>query len=282
MRKKPTEQHIWGIAFFAPFLIGFGVFYLLPFGISVAYTFLQNREFVFLQNYLSVFASEAFRLALANTLRFLAVSLPLIMALALLLAVLIHSFCKKNVIFQSVFLFPLVVPAAATVIILKMFLNDNGIVNGVLTLLGGEGKPWLHSRWTFWVLVALYLWKNVGYNVVLLLAGLNSIPAECLEAAKIDGASGWKSFAHITFPLLLPTSFFVLVVSIANSFKSFREAYLLGGNTPSTSIYMLQHFLNNNFQNANYARLSVAAISLFVVVGAIITLLWNYMRRDTT
>ncbi|WP_418665982.1 carbohydrate ABC transporter permease [Allofournierella sp.] len=282
MRKKPNEQYVWGIAFFAPFLVGFGVFYLLPFGMSVVYTFLQNREFVFLQNYAGVFAREAFRLALANTLRFLAVCLPLIMVLALLLAMLIHGVCKKNVIFQSVFLFPLVVPVAATVIILKMFLNDNGIVNGMLTLLGGQGKPWLHSQWSFWVLVGLYLWKNVGYNVVLLLAGLNSIPPECIEAAKIDGASAWKTFTHITFPLLLPTMFFVLVVSIANSFKSFREAYLLGGDTPNTSIYMLQHFLNNNFQNANYARLSVAAISLFVVVGTIITLLWNYMRRDAT
>lgn len=282
MRRRAKEQHLWGALFFSPFALGFSVFYLLPFCMSLFYTVMQSRQFISLQNYFSVFTSEAFRLALKNTLRFLAVSLPLIMVLGLLLAMLIYLFWRENAVFQSIFLFPLVVPAAATVIILKMFLNDNGILNGVITAFGSEGQQWLHSRWTFWVLVGLYLWKNVGYNIVLLLAGLNSIPIECMEAARIDGASGWKTFTRITFPLLLPTVFFVLVVSIANSFKSFREAYLLGGNTPNTSIYMLQHFLNNNFQNANYARLSVAAISLFLVVGAMVTLLWNYIRRDAS
>jgi multiple sugar transport system permease protein len=133
----------------------------------------------------------------------------------------------------------------------------------------------MNSPSAFASLVALYIWKNCGYNIVLFLAALNSVPRECREAAEIDGAGGRERLFGVTLPMIAPHSFFVLVISVANSFKAFREAYMLYGSYPNRSIYMLQHFMNNNFENLNYIRLSVAAIMVFLVIFALVFLLYR-------
>ena len=115
---------------------------------------------------------------------------------------------------------------------------------------------------------------------MLFLAGLSAIPREYREAAASDGASYWQTLRYITLPLMTPTFFFILIVSIINSFKSFREAYLLGGATPHESIYMLQHFMNNNFQNLSYQRLSVAALLVFLVIFALVLVLFRLKARQ--
>src|SRR5690606_13663667 len=124
---------------------------------------------------------------------------------------------------------------------------------------GIEPVNWLRSGWSTGVVALVYVWKNCGYNMVLFLAGLGNIPKEYYEAAYIDGAGPFTCLIKITLPYMVPTSFFVLIISIINSFKVFREVYLLAGKYPYQDIYLLQHFMNNNFFNLSYQKLTTAA-----------------------
>ena len=174
---------------------------------------------------------------------------------------------------------PMVIPVAAVVTVVRAFFDGSGMINQLLAGLGLPVRDWLDSELAFLVLIGLYLWKNCGYNMVLFLAGLSVIPTDYADAALCDGASEGYILRHITLPLMIPNFFFVFVISVINAFKSFREAYLLGGDRPHESIYMLQHFMNNNFQNLNYPRLSTAALLIFVVIFLLVLLLFRVKRK---
>ena len=149
-----------------------------------------------------------------------------------------------------------------------------------MSWLGLPIEDWVQSEYAFPLLIALYIWKNCGYDLVLFLAGLSAIPREYREAAASQGASYWQTLRYITLPLMTPTFFFILIVSIINSFKSFREAYLLGGANPHDSEIARQHFMNNNFQNLSYQRLSVAALLVFLVIFALVLVLFRLKARQ--
>jgi multiple sugar transport system permease protein len=129
------------------------------------------------------------------------------------------------------------------------------------------------------VLLVLYIWKNSGYNIILFLAALNAIPTAYYEAADLDGAGKFRQLFGITLPLIVPYLFFIVVISVINSFKSFREAFILFGSHPHQSIYMIQHFMNNNFQNLNYIRLSVGAILIFTVIFTLMLILFRIRTK---
>ncbi|MGL6173460.1 MAG: carbohydrate ABC transporter permease, partial [Cellulosilyticaceae bacterium] len=132
---------------------------------------------------------------------------------------------------------------------------------------------WMKTDWAFWVLVASYIWRNIGYNMVLWLAGLSNISPTVYEAARVDGANAWQQFAKITIPQLLPTLFTIVVLSLLNSFKVFREAYLVAGDYPHDSMYMLQHLFNNWFTSLDIDKLSAAATLMAAVIFILILLL---------
>lgn len=282
---KRTQAHArsctaWLLA--APVLIGLVVFFAVPFCITVWYSFtfgVGGAEFVGFSNYGKVFASAAFRLAAYNTIRFLCVAVPLIMTIGFVLALLLQRKFAGTKLFRSLLLFPMVVPVASIVMVLNVFFATRGITNTWMLALDLPVTNWLQSPSAFWILVWLYVWKNCGYNVVLMLAGLNMIPTELYQTADIEGASGGQKFRLITMPLIWPSLFFVFVMSVVNSFKTYREAFLLGGKHPHESIYMLQHFLNNNFENLNYQRLSVAAILLFSIIFALVAVFYAVQKR---
>ena len=160
-----------------------------------------------------------------------------------------------------------------------MIFAEKGLANDVLSLMGLPVKDWLNSSASFIVLVILYVWKNCGYNIILFLAALNSIPKAYYEVADLDSTSRLKKLINITLPMISPHLFFILVISIINTFKSFKEAYILCGDYPHKSIYMIQHFMNNNFQNLNYTRLSVGSILVFIIIFIIILLLFKFKKR---
>lgn len=262
----------------APVLAGALVFFAAPFALSLWYsvTFgVGGAKFVGLANYLDVFSSSAFRLAAGNTLRFLGIGVPSILVLSFVLALLIQRRFSGSQLFRSVLLFPMTVPVAGVVMVVQVFFGAGGVVN---RWLAGR-QDWMDSPVAFWILLGLYIWRNCGYNVILLLAGLNMIPGELYQSAAIEGAGGMQKFVRITLPLMWPSLFFTFVISVTNSFKSYREAFLLGGNHPHDSIYLLQHFLNNNFENLNYQRLSVAATLLFALVFALVGILYWLQDR---
>ena len=252
-----TKDAMTGFLFTLPALVGLAAFFVVPFGITMKMSLTESMgssKFVGLKNYSDVLKSAAFKLAAKNTFKFFGVALPCILILSLLIALLLFRNLKKYDIFRTFFVFPLVLPVSSVVLFFQIVFSDLGVVNGVLEHLGMTAADWTGEQ-AFWVLLILYLWKNTGYNVVLFLAALNSVPPDLYEAASLDGAGWWKKLTRITLPMIAPHTRFILVISIVNLFKSFREAYILFGDHPDQSIYMIQHFMNNNFINLNYIQL---------------------------
>jgi multiple sugar transport system permease protein len=272
------RREAWtGLGYAALPLLGFAAFYVVPFGITIHKTFLGGSTgfaFVGVNNYIRVLRSAAFRLAAGNTLRFIAVGVPLLMALALVVSLLLNTRLRGADAFRAAYALPLVLPTASVILVFQIVFEQGGALNYARDALGLDPVNYLHSGRVFWVLLLLYLWKNLGYCVILTLAGLTQIPPVYYEAAKLDGAGSFTRLRKITLPLMGPTFFFVLVISVVGSFKSFREAFALAGDYPDESIYMLQHFMNNNFARLNYSRLSVAAVLTFLVIFAFVLVLF--------
>jgi len=151
------------------------------------------------------------------------------------------------------------------------YFNEFGVLNNLLNHFGIAGVEWLNSKWSIAVLVLLYVWKNCGYNIILFTAGLNSIPKDYYDAASIDGCRRFQMFYKYKRFRFWFRRYFCIYYFHYNSFKVFREAYLLCGNYPPLNMYMLQHFMNNNFNNLNYQRLSTASLlmELFIVRNSV-------------
>jgi multiple sugar transport system permease protein len=277
-----SRESIAGILFALPSLAGFALFFMIPFAISLYYCFTEGvggARFVGFRNFISLLQSNSFLLASRNTLIFNSISVPLIIMVSFLFALLLNGNIKGLSYFRSFFILPLVIPVASVILVWQIMFNEYGALNNFLSGFGVGPVDWMRSGWSVGVLVLVYLWKNCGYNVVLFLAGLNSIPKEYYESARMDGAGPFTCMRRITVPFLAPTGFFVFIISIVNSFKVFREAYLLAGSYPDTHIYMLQHFMNNNFFNLSYQRLTTAAFLMAVVIVLLVFFLFRTESR---
>lgn len=268
MRRREAAT---GLLLASPAVVGLLAFLVLPFG----YTFLRSfttglgwGRFVGLENYAQLFGNRLFLLALKNTFLFLACGLALILPLSLFLALLLQKAGKWGKPLALALLFPMVLPVSAIVIVVNLVFAENGL----LSQMTGP-TPWMDSPFAFVILLGLYLWKNVGMAVVILLAGLTTIPRELYESAHMDGAGRWARLTKVILPMLRPELLVVTILSSLNAFKNFREAFVLGGDHPQESIYMLQHFMNNNFENMNFPRLSVAAVVFFALLFCLYALL---------
>ena len=260
-----------GYALIAPMLAGFLLFYVVPFG-QVMWDSLsqgtgKSQLFVGFYNYQRMFQNKMFLTAFGNTLKFLGLGLPLVLLLAYGLALFLKSRARRSPVLRGVFLLPYVMPVAGTVLLIDLLFAERGLVNRLLLALGLPLADWLQSPAAFWVMLLLYLWKSTGYAVVLLLSGLLTIPAEHYQVAQVEGASAAQAFRFVTMPQMWYSLFLALVFSLINAFQCFREMFLVGGEHPYESVYMLQHFLNNSFESLNYQRLSVASVLLFLVIA---------------
>ena len=170
---------------------------------------------------------------------------------------------------------PLMVPTASIVLIWQVLFNYNGSVNEWISLFGADKIDWLQSDYNIYVVVLLFLWKNLGYFMILFMAGLANIPKELLEVADVEGATERYKFFAIKLRYLSPTVLFVTILSLINSFKVFREVYLLTGDYPLGRLYMLQHFMNNTFRSFDYQKLSAAAVIMAIVMVVLIALLFK-------
>lgn len=151
----------------------------------------------------------------------------------------------------------------------------NGVVNVAVQKFGGGQVDWLKSSAGLLVIILLFLWKNLGYNMILFLSAMGNIPKDIIEVAELDGANRWQIFLHVKLRYLSPTIMFVTILSMINSFKVFREIYLLTGEYPYGALYMLQHYMNNTFASADYQKLSTAAIYMsFVMIVIMGILFW--------
>ena len=256
--------------FILPGFMGFAVFFLVPFLVSITYSFFSRPvggDFVGLANYISILQSPAYLLGLQNTLIFMVISVPLNMVLSLAAAMLIKNIGKYKSLFVLIFLIPLVIPSGSMVFFWRMLFNNDGFLNFLITSMGFNEVNWLNSNYARLTILFIFVWKNLGFNLVLFLSGLSNIPKEYYEAARTDGANKFTILKRITLPCLLPISIIVLLMSVINSFKVFREVYLLMGAHPHESVYMLQHFMNNNFFSLNYPRLTAATTLLSITMA---------------
>lgn len=264
------------LLFLMPSLAGVLLFFVLPFLVVIFYSFVDNPincEFVFLDNYANTMQNPAFQLALKNTALFSAMSVPLAAVLPLCLSLVLDAGIPLKSQFRTVFLSPLMVPVASVVLIWQVLFHLNGALNDLLKAFGASPIDWLKSDYSPIVIVVLFLWKNIGYNMILFMAALSNIPKDLLETATMEGAGPFAKFFWIKLPFLSSSLVFVAILSLINSFKVFREVYLLTGDYPYDGLYLLQHFMNNTFQSLDYQKLSSAAILISLIMVIIIGLL---------
>lgn len=268
MKRHRRRRTLAPYLFLAPSLLCVSLFVLLPFLDAVRRSFYSTMsgQFVGLQNYRTVLHNAAFRLAVGNTLRFTLLCIPVLVALALLLALLLQAAKDERGVYKTTFLAPLAIPVASIVLLWKVAFHQNGMLNSLLSHFGVQPVDWLQTDWAFLVLVLSYLWKNTGYDMVLWLSGLQNISPALYEAAQVDGANARQRFFKITLPCLLPELFTISVLSLLNSFKVFREAYLIGGDYPHDSIYLLQHLFSNWFTSLDVDKMCAAATLVALAV----------------
>lgn len=268
--------------FIAPSLIGVSIFVLIPFGDVFRRSFCEGMsgKFVGVKNYATVFQNEAFILAASNTLKFVAICIPLLIIISLIVAVILNSTKDSEDLFKTTFLIPMAVPVASVVLLWKVMFHENGLISSFMVNIGGQAIDFMNTDKALMVLVISYLWKNIGYDMVLWLAGLSNISPSLYEAASIDGAGPLRRFFSITLPGLKSTFFTIAVLSLLNSFKVFREAYLIAGDYPHTSMYMLQHLFNNWFTSLDIEKLCAGAVLTAVVIFILILVFQKTWDKD--
>jgi len=279
---KRSRDHINGFLWLAPSFLGVAVFYIVPFFVIVYYSMIDSvlrRNFVFFDNFTALFRNQAFRLAAGNTLKFSLIAVPLAVVLALLIALMLEARIPLKSQFRTFFLSPLTVPVASVVLVWQVLFHHNGAINEIFVFFGADRINWLQSDYNQLVVVVLFLWKNLGYNMILFMAALSNIPRELLEVADVEGAGPVYKLFSIKMRYLSPTLLFVTILSLINSFKVFREAYLLTGDYPYGGLYMLQHFMNNIFRSLDYQRLASAAVVMAVAMVIIIAVLFIVEHR---
>ncbi len=250
-------------------ILGFSFFYIFPFVFSLAYGLVDNpisMKFVGIKNFVDLFHNQYFMLGLKNTATFMLASIPLNILLSLAVALIINKLTKYRNIFSLVFLIPLVIPSATTAFFWVNIFGLYGAFNKYLNIFGIAGSDWFQSEYGMLVMIVIFLWKSIGYNMALFISGLNNIPGQYYECACVEGAGALWKFTRITAVYLMPTSFLVLIMTFVNSFKVFKEIYIITGEYPYESIYVLQHYMNNMFLSLNYSKLVSAVYILTVVI----------------
>lgn len=263
------------LIFLAPSIFGTAVFVVLPFVDVVRRSFLVDTGSTFagLDNYRAVIESSAAQLAAINTLGFLGIGVPLLLVCSLAAALLLQKTTPARSLTKSALLIPLALPVFGIALVVSFLFAPEGLVNEVLVNLDLPPHQWFEGPEAPFVMLGLFLWKNLGFATILWLAALGRIPISCQEAARLDGASPWQRLRYLTLPLIAPAAAFLAVFSVANGFKIYREAYLLTGSYPPDSLYLVPHLFAHWFTNLSFGKLAAATVLLttsLLVVFAII------------
>ena len=282
--------------FLTPALLVLGVFFLLPvigaLGLSLtdydlyALADIHNLRFVALHNYGALLQRPLFWSALGHTVYFVAVGVPLSMITSLGAALLLNSpLARCKPFFRTALFAPVVTTVVAVAVIWRYLFNTRyGIANFVLGHLGLHPIDWLGDpHWAMPAIILFAVWKNFGYNMIIFLAGLQAIPPELYEAARIDGASAWRQLRHITLPLLAPTLLMVSILTVAGYFQLFAEPYVMTEGGPlqsTTSVLYLMY--DEGFQWWNLGEASAVAFLLFVIMFAVTAVMLRLARRSAS
>jgi multiple sugar transport system permease protein len=289
------RQDLTGWAFAAPFVILFGIFMAFPIVAALVLSFtsfglrdLQSplgTSFIGLQNYLDLFSDAKFWRSLSNTVYFVVAGVPLTLVIGLAIATaLSRGISRFRTAFRVGYYLPVITSIVAIAVVWRFLLNpDNGLINMALQGIGIEGPAWLADPvLAMPSIIAMAVWRNVGFAMVVFVAGLQAIPVVLYEAAAIDGAGRWQAFRHVTLPMLRPTILFMLVITTIGYLQLFEEPFVMTGGGPldatlSVTMYMYQQGFG--FFNQGYA--SAIAYVLFVIVAAVAFLQFKFLRSDT-
>ncbi len=264
------KKSLW--LFLLPGLAGLLVFYVVPFIGGLYFSMTDGtiaNQFVWFKNYQRVWENDVFRLGLQNSLELSLISAPLIFLFSFVLSVMLRSLKERSLGFRNILLMPYLVPSSALLIIWMILFDYGGVINRLVAAMGLERVLWLESAALRVPVVLLYVWKNIGFSVVIFSAALSSVPDEFYEFARLEGANVLQQEVKITLPLILPTAFLVFVLAWVNAFKIFKEVYFIGGAYPRDAVYTLQHFMNNKFAKLDYQDVTTAAYS-FALIGFVL------------
>ena len=289
-----TGSRLAGWMFAGPALLVIALFFALPVLAALALSVtdfdiyaladLNNLRFVGFDNYLGLLQNPLFWKALGNTLYFVVIGVPLSIAMSLGAALLLHSKLGRfKPFFRTAFFAPVVTTVVAVAVIWRyLFHTRYGLVNWGLSGVGIDPIDWLGDpNWAMPTIIAFAVWKNFGYNMIIFLSGLQAIPEDLYEAARIDGASAWRQFRHVTLPMLGPVLLLVGILTMAGYFQLFAEPYVMtqGGPLEST-VSVLYLMYEQGFKWWNLGMASAVAFILFVLMGSITSgLLWFARRR---
>jgi multiple sugar transport system permease protein len=287
-----TRPGIVGWTLAAPALVVIAVFFALPVVIGLALSLtdfdlyaladLSTLRFVGLDNYLRLLRTPLFWQALGNTLYFVAVGVPLSIALSLGAALLLNArVARWQAFFRTALFAPVVTTVVAVAVIWRYLLHTRyGLVNQALAALGIDPVDWLGDpHWSMPAIIAFAAWKNFGYNMVILLAALQAVPRELYESARVDGAGSLRQFTDVTFPMLTPTLVMVAIMTVAGYFQLFAEPYVMTQGGPLRSTVSVLYFMyEEGFRWWNLGFASAVAFVLFVVIFAVSAGLWRFDR----
>lgn len=286
--KKRRRKERWIIfSFLAPNIVGFLIFTLIPvFATGVIslteWNLIGEMEFVGLENYFKVFETKRFYQVMGNTLFYTIATVPLGLFLALCLSVLMNRKIRGITAYRTIYYLPVVSSGVAIAMLWKYLYADNvGLLAMVWKFFGAEAPRWLTStKWSMTAISIMSVWKGLGGTIVLLLAGLQSISPSYYEAAKIDGANGWQQFTNVTIPLLTPTLFFQLIMSIINSFQVFdATAILTEGGPGFSSTSIVYYIYTSAFKDLKFGYACALAMVLFFIILVITLVQWLGQKK---
>jgi multiple sugar transport system permease protein len=248
-----------GLLFIAPHFIGLAVVYLLPFIVSIWMSLqvssLRFRGFSF-DNYMNVIRNSAFQMALKNNLLFMIIGIAAMMFFTCILSYWLWEL-KASPWLVLAFVLPICVPSASVI----------GFFRGIINM---GNVNLLNTNFAMAVVIIIYIWKHAGYTILIFMNGLGQIPREIFESAHMEGATRRQVFKYITLPELIPAASFGFIVSVINSYKVYKEIYLLEGRYPNNNIYMLQNYLNNKAVKFDVTELAAASNLLMATILLII------------
>lgn len=282
------RRHLTGWLFIGPVILGIMSFQVVPILVSLfasltRWSGLTPPVFIGVDNYVQLTTDDQFfRTTLRNTLYFVAGHVPLTILIALGLALLCNRQMRGVNVFRAAYFVPSISNIVAiSVVWFWIYQPRSGLLNATLSQVGIDGPAWLSSlTWAMPAVIVVSVWQGVGYPMIILLAGLQSIPENLYDAAKIDGAGSWNRFRNITLPLLTPTFFFLMITQFIASFQVFGIIYVMtnGGPANATSVY-IYYLYQNAFSFGRMGYASAMAWILFVILALITFVQWKLQKR---
>ena len=273
------KKTVW--LFLLPGLLGLMLFYIVPFFGGIYYSLTDGsyrNAFVGMKNYADIWRNQMFVLGLKNTMLLSLVCAPLVWVLSFAIASLLNRLRPKGAFFRNSVLLPYLMPSSAMLLIWLVIFDFGGVVNRLVVALGFQRVLWLEGMALRVPIILLFVWKNLGFAVIIFLASLQAIPEPLYEYARLEGAGFWRQTFGIPLPMIIPTAFLVIILEWINAFKIFKEVYFIGGAYPDETVYTLQNYMNNMYGKLNYQNVTTAAYSFAIIVFALFGALFLLQR----